>query len=226
MHQVRVVEVRYFSPWLREPNAAKIAGSGWFGLGGAGSVGVVATARVAVAEWADLRGATVHAGQRVHLDLRPDADHEPDPRRVLPGGRLRRPDRAGSELVGLAPHEVARLGLGLVPQGRHVFRSLTVVENLTMAARAGQPNGGLGWSLQRVFELFPRLVERQANRAGALSGGEQQMLAIGRSGAAAGPTARPAAPGPQGIASADPAGRAEPRPGAEGGRRGLPAGPR
>ena len=89
----------------------------------------------------------------------------------------------GRELVGLAPHQIAQLGVALVPQGRRVFRSLTVVENLTMAARdstlAGRPRED-HWDLERVFRVFPRLEERRRNRAAALSGGEQQMLAIGR----------------------------------------------
>jgi branched-chain amino acid transport system ATP-binding protein len=68
------------------------------------------------------------------------------------------------------------LGLGLVPQGRRVFPSLTVIENLGVAAKA---NGG-AWTLERVLDLFPRLRERGAHRAGKLSGGEQQMLAIAR----------------------------------------------
>jgi len=71
---------------------------------------------------------------------------------------------------------VAR-GIGLVPQGRRVFPSLSVLENLDVA-RSGPARGG--WTLQRVLELFPRLRERGANRANKLSGGEQQMLAIGR----------------------------------------------
>jgi len=83
----------------------------------------------------------------------------------------------GAELQGRTSHEVARRGLSLVPQGRRVFRSLTVVENLRVAAR---PTAG-GWDLDRVYELFPRLGERQQQMAGTLSGGEQQMLAIGRS---------------------------------------------
>jgi branched-chain amino acid transport system ATP-binding protein len=89
----------------------------------------------------------------------------------------------GNELIGLTPHEISQLGVGLVPQGRRVFRSLTVVENLQMAAReskmAERPKDE-HWDLERVFRLFPRLHERKANRASALSGGEQQMLAIGR----------------------------------------------
>ena len=84
----------------------------------------------------------------------------------------------GEELTGLAPHEVARAGLGYVPQGRHVFGSLSVVENLTVASRAA--DGDEGWDLDRVWEMFPRLEERRANRAEQLSGGEQQMLAIAR----------------------------------------------
>ena len=83
----------------------------------------------------------------------------------------------GHDLAGHASHEVARRGLSLVPQGRRVFRSLSVVENLRVAAR---PADG-GWSVERVFELFPRLAERPRQAAATLSGGEQQMLAIGRS---------------------------------------------
>jgi branched-chain amino acid transport system ATP-binding protein len=89
----------------------------------------------------------------------------------------------GTELVGLPAYRVARVGLGYVPQGRHVFASLDVVENLTIAARTKPAQNGSGdapWTLERVWELFPRLRERRANRAGQLSGGEQQMLAIGR----------------------------------------------
>jgi branched-chain amino acid transport system ATP-binding protein len=89
----------------------------------------------------------------------------------------------GTELVGLAPHEIARLGIGLVPQGRRVFRSLTVVENLQTSARDNRRDGRPKeehWDLERVFGLFPRLAERTGQRASALSGGEQQMLAIGR----------------------------------------------
>ncbi len=87
----------------------------------------------------------------------------------------------GRELVGLPPFEIAQRGLGLVPQGRHVFRSLTVDENLTLAARLR--NGGdaaSAWTLERVYDTFPNLKARRRNRGGELSGGEQQMLAIGR----------------------------------------------
>jgi branched-chain amino acid transport system ATP-binding protein len=86
---------------------------------------------------------------------------------------------AGQELVGRPPHQVARLGIGLVPQGRRVYRSLTVLEHLKVAARKPS-NGTEPWTVERVFTLFPRLQERQSNRGGLLSGGEQQMLAIGR----------------------------------------------
>ena len=83
----------------------------------------------------------------------------------------------GEEVAGLAPETIARKGICLVPQGRRMFRSLTVRENLDVARQA-RPNGT--WTLDRVFSLFPRLKERHAQLAGSLSGGEQQMLAIGR----------------------------------------------
>ena len=82
---------------------------------------------------------------------------------------------AGEEVTGLPAYQVARRGVSLVPQGRRVFGSLTVEENLRIAARPG------GWDLDGVCELFPRLVERRGQPAATLSGGEQQMLAIGRS---------------------------------------------
>jgi branched-chain amino acid transport system ATP-binding protein len=86
----------------------------------------------------------------------------------------------GEPIGGLAPDMIARKGVSLVPQGRRVFRSLTVRENLTVAAQSPRNGDGPGWSLERVFELFPRLKERHTQFAGSLSGGEQQMLAIGR----------------------------------------------
>jgi len=89
----------------------------------------------------------------------------------------------GKELVGKSPHQIALLGLGLVPQGRRIFPSLTVVENLTMAARLPakeENNGRIVWDLDRVNELFPRLAERKKHFGNQLSGGELQMLAIGR----------------------------------------------
>jgi branched-chain amino acid transport system ATP-binding protein len=83
---------------------------------------------------------------------------------------------AGEEVSALPSHQVARRGVSLVPQGRRVFGSLTVEENLRIVARTAQ-----GWDLARVYDLFPRLVERRRQVAATLSGGEQQMLAIGRS---------------------------------------------
>ncbi|MCU0888768.1 MAG: ABC transporter ATP-binding protein [Rubritepida sp.] len=87
------------------------------------------------------------------------------------GGRL---DFDGAPLAGRPPYAVARLGLGLVPEGRQVFPTLTVEENLVATARPGR------WTLGEVYALFPRLEERRANMGRNLSGGEQQMLAIGR----------------------------------------------
>jgi branched-chain amino acid transport system ATP-binding protein len=87
----------------------------------------------------------------------------------------------GEPVAGLAPDVIARKGICLVPQGRRMFRTLTVRENLMVAARRHKNGGGSpGWSIERVFQLFPRLQERHAQVAGSLSGGEQQMLAIGR----------------------------------------------
>jgi branched-chain amino acid transport system ATP-binding protein len=82
------------------------------------------------------------------------------------------------DISHLPSYEVAHRGIGLVPQGRHVFVSLTVRENLTTTARGGTEDGA--WDLDKVFEFFPRLKERIASFGGTLSGGEQQMLAIGR----------------------------------------------
>jgi branched-chain amino acid transport system ATP-binding protein len=82
----------------------------------------------------------------------------------------------GEEVSTLPSYRVARCGVSLVPQGRRVFGSLTVEENLQIVAR---PNGA--WDLGRVYDLFPRLVERRRQAGSTLSGGEQQMLAIGRS---------------------------------------------
>lgn len=83
----------------------------------------------------------------------------------------------GVEIQGLPPHRRSRLGIGLVPQGRRIFPSLTVLEHLRVAARQG---AGGRWTLEEIFRLFPRLQERQHHFGGQLSGGEQQMLAIGR----------------------------------------------
>jgi branched-chain amino acid transport system ATP-binding protein len=83
----------------------------------------------------------------------------------------------GRDLTGAAPHLVARAGLGLVPEGRQVFAPLTVEENLLATARA---RGTAKWTLEKVYALFPRLKERRRNMGDQLSGGEQQMLAVGR----------------------------------------------
>jgi branched-chain amino acid transport system ATP-binding protein len=86
----------------------------------------------------------------------------------------------GAPAGGRSPEAIAAQGVALVPQGRRIFRSLTVRENLVVAAR--KPRGGLPllWTLDTVFAAFPRLQERRDQYAGTLSGGEQQMLAIGR----------------------------------------------
>ena len=89
------------------------------------------------------------------------------------GGTVRVGDR---DVTAKAPHQVAAAGVALVPQGRRVFSDLTVLENLSIAARS---NGG-GWDLARVLGLFPSLERRLGNRGDELSGGEQQMVAIGR----------------------------------------------
>jgi branched-chain amino acid transport system ATP-binding protein len=81
---------------------------------------------------------------------------------------------AGCEIAGFPPFRRARLGIGFVPQEREIFSSLTVVENLRVAQRPGR------WSLARVLDFFPALAERRHHRGNQLSGGEQQMLAIGR----------------------------------------------
>src|SRR3954449_2654640 len=85
----------------------------------------------------------------------------------------------GEPITGLSPERISQLGIGLVPQGRRIFPSLTVKENLQVAQqRVGSTERP--WKVERIFELFPRLRERHAQFAGTLSGGEQQMLAIGR----------------------------------------------
>ena len=86
----------------------------------------------------------------------------------------------GRDIRAREPHAVARLGLGLVPEGRQIFPNLTVRENL-VATAATRHRGGAGyWTLERVHQLFPRLAERANNFGNQLSGGEQQMLVIGR----------------------------------------------
>lgn len=86
---------------------------------------------------------------------------------------------AGKDLSKGMPHQVAQLGVAYVPEGRGIFPTLTVRENLVMAARAGT-RGQKDWTYERVMETFPRLSERLTNLGSQLSGGEQQMLSIGR----------------------------------------------
>ena len=85
----------------------------------------------------------------------------------------------GARIDSRAPHAIAHAGLGLVPEGRHIFPNLTVRENLVMAG-IKRPERRDPWTLERVLEFFPRLAERLSNGGNQLSGGEQQMLAIGR----------------------------------------------
>jgi branched-chain amino acid transport system ATP-binding protein len=87
----------------------------------------------------------------------------------------------GQELIGKQPYEVARQGVGYVPEDRRIFRSLTVHENLLMGvkdARGGDKKGA--WTVEQVYEKFPKLKERRNNKGGHLSGGEQQMLTVAR----------------------------------------------
>ena len=123
-----------------------------------------------------------HAGQVVSLVGRNGMGKTTTVRTLM--GML--PTREGSITLGgvpltrLAPHAVARLGVGLVPEGRRVFGSLSVQENLVATARGATDAGREAWTLDRVFALFPRLQERRKQSARTLSGGEQQMLAVGR----------------------------------------------
>jgi branched-chain amino acid transport system ATP-binding protein len=87
---------------------------------------------------------------------------------------------AGRRTRGWPSHRIARQGLALVPEGRQIFTALTVEENLVATARLGDARRGRAWTLERVYGFFPRLKERRANLGWQLSGGEQQMLAIGR----------------------------------------------
>jgi branched-chain amino acid transport system ATP-binding protein len=85
----------------------------------------------------------------------------------------------GEPIEGLSPERISHLGIGLVPQGRRIFPSLTVRENLIVAQQRQRPTGK-PWNVERIYSMFPRLRDRHAQMAGTLSGGEQQMLAIGR----------------------------------------------
>ena len=92
------------------------------------------------------------------------------------GGEIR---LFGESIGGLSPERISHLGIGLVPQGRRIFSSLTVRENLTVAQQR-EDTTAKPWNVERIYEMFPRLRERHAQVAGTLSGGELQMLAIGR----------------------------------------------
>ncbi len=85
----------------------------------------------------------------------------------------------GESIHGLSPERISRLGIGLVPQGRRIFPSLTVRENLIVAGQR-ENKSEKPWKIERIYSMFPRLQERHSQLAGTLSGGEQQMLAIGR----------------------------------------------
>ena len=87
---------------------------------------------------------------------------------------------AGAAIGGMASHDLVRRGLALVPEGRGVFSRLSVAENLQMGAYARNDSGEIKRDLERIYSLFERLYERKGQKAGTLSGGEQQMLAIGR----------------------------------------------
>lgn len=86
----------------------------------------------------------------------------------------------GKPITGMAPHKVIRQGLGLVPQGRELFPGMSVLDNLTLGAYTVGSSRQIRESLERIFRYFPRLAERRTQAAGSLSGGEQQMLALGR----------------------------------------------
>jgi len=83
-------------------------------------------------------------------------------------------------VAGMAPHDIAKLGVGYVPEERRIFPTLTVRENLIMGVKPGQKSGGDGWSIEKVYQYFPGLKARDRQRGGFLSGGEQQMLTIAR----------------------------------------------
>jgi branched-chain amino acid transport system ATP-binding protein len=86
----------------------------------------------------------------------------------------------GREIGDTAPQEIVSMGISLSPEGRHIFPRMSVRENLDLGAYLRKDSGGIKADLDRVFELFPRLKEREKQKAGTMSGGEQQMLAIGR----------------------------------------------
>ena len=87
---------------------------------------------------------------------------------------------AGAELVGRSPEEIARAGIGLVPQGRRLFPGLTVAENLQLGGLSRGKGTGVHWDAERIFSYFPRIRDKLGTKADLLSGGEQQMVAIAR----------------------------------------------
>lgn len=86
----------------------------------------------------------------------------------------------GTDITKMPPHDIVKQGIAHVPEGRRVFANLSVLENLKLGANLRKDTEGIKKDIKRVFELFPRLEERQNQSAGTLSGGEQQMLAVGR----------------------------------------------
>lgn len=123
----------------------------------------------------------IHAGECVALLGRNGMGKSTTVKSIMGLLRLRGGDVEwrGRSLRPLVAHQIARAGLGLVPEGRRVFPNLTVRENLLATARPS-PSRGAGWSLDDIYGMFPRLRERERNLGCHLSGGEQQMLAIGR----------------------------------------------
>jgi branched-chain amino acid transport system ATP-binding protein len=87
---------------------------------------------------------------------------------------------AGEDITARPPHEIVRMGIAQSPEGRHVFSRMSVIENLEMGAYQRDDKAGIREDMDRVYDLFPRLAERKAQKSGTMSGGEQQMLAIGR----------------------------------------------
>jgi branched-chain amino acid transport system ATP-binding protein len=124
---------------------------------------------------------TVHAGEAVGLMGRNGMGKTTLLRTVLGQVRARRGEVKinGKNLTNSAPHRIVREGIGYVPEGRGIFPNLTVRENLVMAARSSR-DGNQAWTYERILAVFPRLAERLSHGGHQLSGGEQQMLAIGR----------------------------------------------
>jgi branched-chain amino acid transport system ATP-binding protein len=87
---------------------------------------------------------------------------------------------SGEDITERPPHEIVRMGIAQSPEGRHIFSRMSVLENLEMGAYQREDKAGIREDIDRVYALFPRLAERKTQKAGTLSGGEQQMLAIGR----------------------------------------------